>query len=835
MKISYKWLREYVDTTLSAQEVADALTSVGLEVDSVEEVQAVKGGLKGLWIGEVLTCEAHPNSDHMHVCMVNVGQGEPIQIVCGAPNVAAGQKVVVAVVGTKLYDGDECFTIKRSKLRGIESNGMICAEDEIGIGTDHSGIIVLPDEAVVGTPASDYYHLESDFVIEVDITPNRADACSHYGVARDLYAWLLQNGYETSLHRPSCDDFVVDDESLPIDIRIENDEACPRYCGVTLTGCEVKESPEWLQEKLRIIGLRPINNIVDITNYIMMAYGQPLHCFDADMITGKQVVVKTMPEGTPFVTLDGVEHKLSDHDLAICNAEEPMCIAGVFGGKGSGTYETTKDVLLESAYFNPTWIRKSARRHGLSTDASFRFERGIDPHGQIYALKQAAILARELAGARVSMQIVDVCPRPASDFNVSLDYAYVDALIGKHIPADTIKRIVTSLEMKIEQETPEGLTLTVPAYRVDVQRPCDVVEDILRIYGYNNVEIPTTLKSSLSVKGEPDKSYKLQNLVSEQLVGAGFREILNNSLQRGGYYDGLESYKSENLVRLLNPLSQDLNVLRQTLLFGGLESIARNTSYRNADLHFFEFGNCYRFTAENRSPIIIPGVSSSRDPEVIKHVLDAYSEDYHLGMWLTGRRVSGSWAHPDEDTSFAELKAHVMNVFTRMGVPFGLLVFAEGHSDIFGKSLVIQNRGGKVLAEMGIVSPLVLKMFDITAPVYFADLRWNQLMKTIRNVKVSYQEISRCPAVSRDLALLLDEGVEFGQIEKIAYQTEKRLLRAVTLFDVYEGKNLPAGKKSYAVNFILQDNEKTLNDKQIDAIMQKLIQQLTAQLHAELR
>lgn len=835
MKISYKWLREYVDTTLSAQEVADALTSVGLEVDSVEEVQTVKGGLQGLWIGEVLTCEAHPNSDHMHVCMVNVGQGEPIQIVCGAPNVVAGQKVVVAVVGTKLYDGDECFTIKRSKLRGIESNGMICAEDEIGIGTDHSGIIVLPDEAVVGTPASDYYHLESDFVIEVDITPNRADACSHYGVARDLYAWLMQNGYETSLHRPSCDDFRVDDESLPIDIRIENDEACPRYCGVTLTGCEVKESPEWLQEKLRIIGLRPINNIVDITNYIMMAYGQPLHCFDADMIMGRQVVVKTMPEGTPFVTLDGVEHKLSDHDLAICNAEEPMCIAGVFGGKGSGTYETTKDVLLESAYFNPTWIRKSARRHGLSTDASFRFERGIDPHGQIYALKQAAIMARELAGARVSMQIVDVCPRPASDFTVSLDYAYVDSLIGKHIPAETIKRIVSSLEMKIEKETPEGLTLTVPAYRVDVQRPCDVVEDILRIYGYNNVEIPTTLKSSLSVKGEPDNSYKLQNLVSEQLVGAGFREILNNSLQRGGYYDGLESYKSENLVRLLNPLSQDLNVLRQTLLFGGLESIARNTSYRNADLHFFEFGNCYRFTAEKRSPIIIPGVSSSRDPEVIKHVLDAYSEDYHLGMWLTGRRVSGSWAHPDEDTTFAELKAHVMNVFTRMGVPFGLLVFAEGHSDIYGKSLSIQNRGGKVLAEMGIVSPMVLKMFDITAPVYFADLHWNQLMKAIRNVKVSYQEISRFPAVSRDLALLLDEGVEFGQIEKIAYQTEKKLLRAVTLFDVYEGKNLPAGKKSYAVNFILQDNEKTLNDKQIDAIMQKLIQQLTAQLHAELR
>ncbi|MCR4922364.1 MAG: phenylalanine--tRNA ligase subunit beta [Bacteroidaceae bacterium] len=835
MKISYKWLREYVDTTLSAQEVAAALTSVGLEVDGVEEVQAVKGGLQGLWIGEVLTCEVHPNSDHMHVCMVNVGQGEPIQIVCGAPNVAAGQKVVVAVVGTKLYDGDDCFTIKRSKLRGIESNGMICAEDEIGIGKDHSGIIVLPDSAVVGTPASEYYHLESDFVIEVDITPNRADACSHYGVARDLYAWLVQNGYETALHRPSCDDFVVDDESLPIDIRIENDEACPRYCGVSLSGCEVKESPEWLQDRLRIIGLRPINNIVDITNYIMMAYGQPLHCFDADMIEGRQVVVKTMPEGTPFVTLDGVEHKLSDHDLAICNAREPMCIAGVFGGKGSGTYETTKDVLLESAYFNPTWIRRSARRHGLSTDASFRFERGIDPHGQIYALKQAAIMARELAGAKVSMQIVDVCPRPASDFTVTLDYAYVDALIGKHIPAETVKSILKSLEIRIEKETAEGLTLVVPAYRVDVQRPCDVVEEILRIYGYNNVEIPTTLKSSLSVKGEPDRSHKLQNLVGEQLVGAGFREILNNSLQRAAYYDGLESYRPENLVRLLNPLSQDLNALRQTLLFGGLESIARNTSYRNADLHLFEFGNCYRFSAEKRSPVIIPGVSSSRDPEVIKHVLDAYSEDYHMGLWLTGRRVSGSWAHPDEDTSFAELKANVMNILARLGVPFGMLVFADGHSDIFGKSIAIQNRGGKTLVEMGTVSPAILKTFDISAPVYFADLHWNQLMKAIRNAKVTFTEISRFPAVSRDLALLLDEGVEFVQIERIAYQTEKKLLKAVRLFDVYEGKNLPQGKKSYAVNFILQDNEKTLNDKQIDAIMQKLIQQLTTQLGAELR
>ena len=835
MNISYKWLREYVDTTLNAYEVADALTSVGLEVDGVEEVQSIKGGLEGLWTAHVLTCEPHPNSDHMHICSVDTGKGEPIQIVCGAPNVAAGQKVIVAVVGTKLYDGDECFTIKKSKLRGVESNGMICAEDEIGVGNDHNGIIVLPEDTPVGIPAAEYYHIESDFVIEVDITPNRADACSHYGVARDLYAWLVQNGYETSLHRPSVEDFQVDNEDLTISISVENQEACPRYTAVSLKDCEVKESPEWLQDRLRVIGIRPINNIVDITNYVMMAYGTPLHCFDADMIKGQQVIVRTMPEGTTFVTLDGVEHKLSDRDLAICNAEEPMCIAGVLGGKGSGTYETTKDVLLESAYFNPTWIRKSARRHGLSTDASFRFERGVDPNAQLYALKCAALMAKELAGAKVSMLIADTCPEPTPGFPVELKYAYVDSLVGQHIPAETVRSIVTSLEMEIREENAEGLSLVVPPYRVDVQRPCDVVEDILRIYGYNQVEIPTTLHSSLAVKGEPDKSHKLQNLVGEQLVGAGFREILNNSLQRGAYYDGLESYKSENLVKLLNPLSQDLNSLRQTLLFGGLESISRNVSHKNPNLRFFEFGNCYKFEVEKRCPEIIPGVSSSRDPEVIKHVLDAYSEDYHLGLWCTGKRVSGSWAHPDEETSFAELKAHVINILSRAGVPFGMLVFADGKSDIFDKSLLIQTRNGKVLCEMGIVSRRLLEKFELDAPVYFADLRWKVLMQSIKNQKVSYKEISKFPAVSRDLALLVDESVEFGQIEKIAYQTEKKLLRAVNLFDVYEGKNLPQGKKSYAVNFILQDDSKTLNDKQITAIMQKLVQQLTKQLGAELR
>ena len=608
MNISYKWLKEYVDFDLTPQEVCDALTSEGLEVDALEEVQSIKGGLKGLYVGKVLTCEMHPNSDHLHVTTVDLGKGEPSQIVCGAPNVAAGQKVIVADLGCVLYDGDKEFVIKKSKLRGVESNGMICAEDEIGVGTSHAGIIVLPEDAVVGTPAAEYYHLESDWLIEVDITANRADALSHWGVARDLYAWLKQNGYQTSLHRPDCSKFAVDNESLPIEVVVENEEACKRYACVSITDCEVKESPEWLKNKLTTIGLRPINNIVDITNYIMMAYGQPLHCFDADMVTGHKIVVKTMPEGTKFVTLDGVEHSLSDKDLAICNAEEPMCIAGVFGGKGSGTYETTTNVVLESAYFHPTWIRKSARRHGLSTDSSFRFERGIDPNGTIYALQQAAILCKELANGKVSMQIKDVYPNPLPDFPVDLKYDYVHQLVGKDIPVETIKSIVTSLEMRIEKEDAEGLQLVVPAYRVDVQRPCDVVEDILRVYGYNNVEIPTQLKSSLVNKGDEDQKHLLENLIGEQLVGCGFNEILNNSLTKAAYYDGLEnSFNTENLVRIMNPLSSDLNVMRLSILFGGLESIAHNVNRKSANLKFFEFGNTYFYSPEkaDATPISI--------------------------------------------------------------------------------------------------------------------------------------------------------------------------------------------------------------------------------------
>ena len=697
---------------------------------------------------------------------------------------------------------------------------MICAEDEIGVGTSHDGIIVLPQDVVPGTLAKDYYNIKSDYVFEVDITPNRADACSHYGVARDLYAWLVQNGYQTSLHRPETSEFKVDNHDMDIDVVVENTEACPRYAGVAIKNVTVKESPEWLQNKLRLIGVRPVNNIVDITNYILHAYGQPMHCFDADKIKGGKIVVKTCQEGTKFVTLDEVERKLSERDLMICNAEEPMCIAGVFGGLDSGTTEATKDVFLESAYFHPTWVRKTARRHGLSTDSSFRFERGIDPNGTIYALKEAAILVKELAGGEIASDIKDNYPTPVADFAVELSYEYVNSLVGKVIPAETIKSIVTSLEMKIVAETAEGLSLSIPAYRVDVQRPCDVVEDILRIYGYNNVEIPTSLKSSLNVEGEVDKSVKLQNLVSEQLVGCGFNEILNNSLTAASYYDGLETYKPENLVRVMNPLSNDLNVMRASLLFGGLECIQHNANRKNADLRFFEFGNCYHFNAEKKNP---------------EKVLAAYSEELHLGLWLTGKYISNSWAHPDMNTSVYELKAYVLNIFSRLGVNLGAMVFGNLSDDIYSVAISIHTRGGKLVATFGVLSKKLQKAFDIDNEVYYADINWKELMKAIKGKKVTYTEISKFPAVKRDLALLIDKKVQFAEIEKIAYETDKKLLKSVELFDVYEGKNLEAGKKSYAVSFVLQDENATLNDKQIDKLMQKLITNLQNKLDAKLR
>lgn len=820
MNISYKWLKEYVDFELTPQRVAEALTSCGLEVGGLEEVQTIRGGLKGLYVGKVLTCEPHPNSDHLHITTVDLGKGEPQQIVCGAHNVAANQKVIVADLGCVLYDGDKEFVIKRSKLRGVESLGMICAEDEIGVGTSHEGIIVLPEDAPIGMPAAEYYNLESDWVIEVDITANRSDALSHYGVARDLYAWLKQNNYQTELHKPNSDAFEVDNESLTIDVEVKNTEACKRYACVSISNCEVKESPEWLQNKLKIVGIRPINNIVDITNYIMMAYGQPMHCFDADMVAGHKIVITTQPEGTKFITLDGEEHSLSDRDLSICNANEAMCIAGIFGGKGSGTYENTRNIVLESAYFHPTWIRKSARRHGLSTDASYRFERGIDPNGQVYALKQAAILCKELAGGQVSMQIKDVYPEPIEGSKVVLTYDYVNSLIGKEIGKDTIKSIVTSLDMKIEAENDSQIELLVPAYRVDVKRPCDVVEDILRIYGYNNVEIPLQLKGCLTIPTDEDRNRKYINLISEQLVGSGFNEILNNSLTKVSYYKDLNRYTEETTVKILNPLSADLGVMRQTLLFGGLESIVRNANRKNSNLRFFEFGNCYHYDE-----------SKKEADKFIK----AYTQDQHLGLWVTGKRVENSWTHPNEDASFYELKAYVENILVRLGLSLQAVTLVKGENNIFEDSISIVTKAGKIIAELGVVAYKLTKNIGITNEVFFADIYWDNLLKVVKKYVVEYKEISKYPAVSRDLALLVDKTVEFEQIKEIAYSTEKKLLKAVELFDVYEGKNLPEGKKSYAVNFILQDEQKTLNDKQIDSIMKKLIDNLTKRLNAELR
>ncbi len=689
MNISYNWLKDYLDLSLTPEEVSSALTSIGLETGGIEEVQAVKGGLEGLVIGKVLTCEAHPNSDHLHITTVDLGDGVPTQIVCGAPNVAAGQHVVVATIGTVLYAGEESFTIKKSKIRGVESNGMICAEDEIGIGTSHDGIIVLPESAVPGTPAKKYYNLESDYVLEVDITPNRIDAASHYGVARDLAAWLKQNGYPYALRRPSVDNFKIDNPSgKAVSVTVENGEACPRYSGLTIRNVKVAESPEWLRKHLLAIGLRPINNIVDITNYLLHETGQPMHCFDVAQIAGEKIIVKTLSEGTPFTTLDEVERKLSDKDLMICNEREGMCIAGVFGGLQSGVTMQTTDVFLESAYFNPMWVRKTARRHGLNTDSSFRFERGADPNNTLYVLKRAAMLVKELAGGEIVGDIVDIYPQPIGNYPVTLGYDHINALVGKVIPEDTVKSILASLEMEIVEEKDGVLSLMVPTYRVDVRRDVDVIEDILRIYGYNNVEFTDTVHSNLSYKTATDNSFGLQNLIAEQLVGCGFNEIMNNSLTKSSYYTDLKVYPASHCVKLMNPLSADLSVMRQTLLFGGLESVAHNINRRRPDLHLFEFGNCYSFDPE---------------ADASQKVLNPYHESMHLGLWITGNRVSGNWAHADEKTNVFELKAYVENIFIRLGIENGRIVMTQTADELFSAALNIATRDGKELGRVGIV------------------------------------------------------------------------------------------------------------------------------------
>jgi phenylalanyl-tRNA synthetase beta chain len=831
MNISYNWLKEYIKFSLTPEELSEVLTSLGLETGSIEEVETIKGGLKGLVIGKVLTCEKHPDSDHLHVATVDLGDGIPQQIVCGAPNVAAGQKVVVATVGAKLYSGDEIFSIKKSKIRGIESNGMICAEDEIGIGTSHAGIIVLPDDAPVGTPANEYYKVESDFVLEVDITPNRIDAASHFGVARDLAAYLnaknrTENAaaksplQEVGASKPSIDAFQIDNPSPAVTVTVENQEACPRYSGLTIKNITVKESPDWLKKRLETIGVRSINNVVDVTNYVLYETGQPLHAFDLKEIIDNQVIVKTLPEGTSFVTLDEVERKLSGNDLMICNLEGGMCIGGVFGGIRSGVTESTTDVFLESAYFNPTWIRKTARRHGLNTDASFRFERGVDPNNTVYVLKRAALLIQEVAGGEITGDIQDVYPNPIPCARVWLSQEKIWSLSGKQIPEKTIECILKSLEIEIVDQTESIWTLDIPTYRVDVTRDVDVIEDILRIYGYNNIETGESLKSNLSYRTPTDRSYQLQNLISEQLTGYGFNEILNNSLTTGAYYETLTAFPKENCVLLKNPLSAELNVMRQTLLFGGLESIEFNRNHKNPDLHFYEFGNVYFFHNDKQQ---------ANDP------LAAIKEEFHLALWLTGNNVSNSWIRPNEKTSVYELKAIVENIFVRLGISTKKTIYKPLENDLFSSALSIETHSGKSLGVFGILRKDRCKPFDIQAEVYFAELNWTHLMKENKNNSVKYSEIAKYPAVRRDLALLLDKTISFAEIEKIAYQTDKKILKEVGLFDVYEGKNLPEGKKSYAISFTLQDEEKTLNDKQIDSMMSRIRKNLEEKLNATLR
>lgn len=821
MNVSYKWLKEYIDFDLTPQQVSDALTSLGLEVDALEEVETIKGGLKGLVVGKVLTCEPHPNSDHMHTTTVDLGNGQaPVQIVCGAPNVAAGQKVIVATIGTKLYDGDQEFVIKKSKLRGVESYGMICAEDEIGVGTDHNGIIVLPDDAQVGMPAAQYYGVESDWLIEVDLTPNRIDGASHYGVARDLSAWMKRHGMATRLHRPSVEAFKIDRRDGGIPVEVENAEACPRYCGLTVRNVKVGESPKWLKDYLSAVGQRPINNIVDITNYILLGTGQPMHCFDLSKVKGDKIVVKTVKEGTKFVTLDGVERTLTDRDLMICNAEEPMCIGGVFGGLDSGVTETTTDIFLESAYFHPTWIRKSARRFGLNTDASFRFERGIDPNDTIYNLKLAALLVKQLAGGETCGEIVDVKAHDFPPFPVELRYDYVTGLIGKNIGHDTIKSIVESLEMKVVAEDAERLSLEVPTYRVDVCRPCDVVEDILRVYGYNNVEFTDEIHGCLSNKDDADLRNDLRELISNQLTSEGYNEIMNNSLTAASYYEGLESYPVEHCVRVINALSSDLNVMRQTLLFGGLESLARNINRKNANLRMYEFGDVYSYdaTADNSQVALAP-----------------YSEHTALGMWLTGNNHDDSWADKVRPLSVYDLKAAVAGVMRRLGIARHELVVETMSNDLLDPALVYKNRGGKLLGVLGVVDEAVASKFDVDQPVYFAQFNWNLLCKLSSKKEVKYTDLPKTLPLRRDLALLVDKSVTYAQIEHVVEQSERKLLKSMTLFDVYEGKNLEPGKKSYAISMVLQDDQKTLNDHQIEAVMKKIVANLEKQLGAQLR
>jgi len=816
MNISYRWLKEYINLDYTPDEVSAFLTQIGLEVGSMEEVETIKGGLRGLVIGEVLTCEQHPDSDHLSKTTVNVGKNELLPIVCGAPNVAAGQKVVVATVGTSLYDGDTEFKIKKSKIRGEASEGMICAEDEIGLGTSHDGIMILDASSVPGTPASQYFKIESDFVLEVDLTPNRIDSASHIGIARDLAAYI-QLKHPISYHKPSVEAFKVDNHSLEIPVEVLNNEACPRYSGVTVSGVTVKESPEWLKNKLKLIGLKPINNIVDVTNFVLFETGQPLHAFDAAGITGNKVVVRTADTASKFVTLDGIEREMHTDDLMICNSTSAMCIAGVFGGLHSGVKATTTDIFLESAWFDSVYIRKTARRHTLSTDASFRFERGTDPNGTIYALKRAALLIKEVAGGLISSEIVDVYPNPVADFKVDVTYANIKRLIGVDLGKEKIKQIMGALEIRIEAETESGLSLLVPPYRVDVKREVDVIEEILRIYGYNNIELPTQLNSSLQYSVKPNPT-KLRNLVAEMLTAQGFNEIWSNSLTKTAYYENNTVLPIESTVKLFNPLSNDLGSMRQTLLYGGLESVAHNANRKNPDLRLYEFGNCYFFNGSNLK----------------ENPLKNYREEEHLALFVTGDKEAANWSNPAAKTTFFLLKSYVENVLKRLG--FSVLnLKTEGFSNDIINEGIQYFINGKKLVEFGTISGKTLKVFDIDNPVYFADFSMDTMFVELKNNKVVFAELPKYPEVRRDLALLLDQTIQFNQLRDLAFRSERKLLQSVDLFDVYEGKGVPEGKKSYAISYILRDDEKTLNDKQIEKIMQKLVSTYERELGAKLR
>ena len=817
MNISYNWLKKYINLELPAEKVSETLTSIGLEVDSVEEIEGIRGGLKGLVVGHVLTCEMHPNSDHLHICTVDLGTGEPQQIVCGAANVAAGQKVIVATIGTILYDGDQQFTIKPSKLRGVPSNGMICAEDEIGVGTDHSGIIVLPPDTPVGLTAKEYYHLESDTMIVVDITPNRSDAASHYGVARDLYATLSLTDNTLKLTKPSVDNFKVDDHSFEVKVTVENQNACPRYSAVTINNVTIKESPEWLKKALQSIGLTPINNVVDVTNYVLFALGQPLHAFDGEKIKGNHVIVKNVAAGTKFTTLDGKERTLHPDDLLICNEEEPMCLAGVFGGLDSGVSNTTTKVFLESAWFNPVSIRKTARRQQLSTDVSFRYERGTDPNNTVYALKYAAMLIKEVAGGTISSEITDIYPTPQPHFEVTLNKKRAIKLIGKEIDEETIRHILRNLEIEIASENSEEMQLRIPPYRVDVTREADVVEDILRIYGYNNIEVPEDVKSTIVYEQKPNNT-KLINTIATQLNAAGYQEIMCNTLTKGSYYDNLQTFKRENCVELLNPLSSDLNVLRQTLLFSALEVAQHNRNRRQPDLKLFEVGNCQSIWGNDKSD------------------LNNYKEELRLSLLLTGLKAEANWNTPAQQVSFFDLKTTINNIISRLGINPTNIDEVELSNELYCEGITLMMDKSKTLAHYGLIDKKILKQFDIDAPVYYAEINLPLLFaKSAKQNKVLFTELPKFPEVKRDLALMIDKNVTFAQIKNIAQKTEKKLLKRISLFDVYEGKNLPEGKKSYAVSFYLQDETKTLQDKQIEKIMEQLISNFKRELGAELR